>query len=92
MPTALIALSVVPVVAGAIRLAGLAGGEEITPENARFVAAPLPMVLHILSASLYCVLGAFQFAPGFRRGRPGWHRGAGRLLVPCGLVAALSGL
>ncbi|MCH7477374.1 MAG: hypothetical protein IIA14_04655, partial [SAR324 cluster bacterium] len=64
MPTALIALSVVPVVAGAFRLAGLAGGEEITPENARFFAAPLPVVLHILSASLYCVLGAFQFAPG----------------------------
>ena len=93
VPTALIALSVVPVVAGAFRLAGLAGGEEITPENARFFAAPLPLVLHILSASLYCVLGAFQFAPGIRRGRPGWHRGAGRLLVvPCGLVAAFSGL
>ena len=92
VPTALIALSVVPVVAGAFRLAGLAGGEEITPENARFFAAPLPLVLHILSASLYCVLGAFQFAPGIRRGRPGWHRGAGRLLVLCGLVAAFSGL
>ncbi len=50
------------------------------------------MVLHILSASLYCVLGAFQFAPGIRRGRPGWHRRAGRLLVLCGLVAAFSGL
>ena len=92
VPTALIALSVVPIVAGAFRLTGLAGGEEITPENARFFAAPLPLVLHILSASLYCVLGAFQFAPGFRQGRPGWHRVAGRLLVLCGLVAALSGL
>ena len=92
VPTALIALSVVPVAAGAFRLAGLAGGEEITAENARFFAAPLPVVLHILSASLYCVLGAFQFAPGIRHGRPGWHRGAGWLLVPCGLVAALSGL
>ncbi|HXV43562.1 MAG TPA: DUF2306 domain-containing protein, partial [Anaerolineae bacterium] len=49
-------------------------------------------VLHILSVSLYSILGAFQFAPGFRRRRPGWHRAAGRILVPSGLVAALSGL
>ena len=92
VPAGLMALSVVPVAAGAVRLAELASGAEITPDNARFFAAPLPAVLHILSASVYCVLGAFQFSPGIRRRRPGWHRGAGRLLVPLGLVAALSGL
>ena len=88
----LIVLSAVPVGAGAVRLAQLTGGAEITPENARFFAAPLPVVLHILSASLFCILGAFQFAPGIRRRRPGRHRAAGRLVVPAGLVAALSGL
>ncbi len=92
VPSTLIALSAVPVVAGAVRLVGLVGGAEITPDNARFFAVPLPVVLHILSVSLYCILGALQFAPAFRRRRPDWHRAAGRLLVPCGLVAALSGL
>ncbi len=92
VPAALIALSAVPVAAGAVRLVGLAGGAEITPDNARFFAAPLPVVLHIISVSLYCILGAFQFSPGIRRRRPGWHRAAGRILVPCGLIAALSGL
>ena len=92
VPTLLIALSFIPVAAGATRLVWLADGVEITPENARFFAAPVPVVVHIFSVSLYCVLGAFQFAPRFRRQRPGWHRAAGRLLVPCGLVAALSGL
>lgn len=92
IPTGLVLLSAVPTIAGAFRLTELASGAEITPENARFFAAPLPVVAHILSATVYCVLGAFQFAPGFRRRRPGWHRAAGRLLVPCGLVAALSGL
>ena len=92
VPTLLIALSFIPVAAGTTRLVWLASGVEITPENARFFAAPVPAVLHILSASLFCILGAFQFSPGFRRRRPGWHRRAGRLLVPCGLVAALSGL
>ncbi|WP_373046962.1 DUF2306 domain-containing protein [Vulgatibacter sp.] len=85
----LLALSVVPVVAGAVRLAGLA---EVTAENARFVADPVPVFLHILSASVWSVLGAFQFSPRLRRGKPGLHRGAGRVLVPLGLVAALSGL
>jgi uncharacterized membrane protein len=92
IPAALIALTVVPVAAGSARLVGLAGGAEITPENARFFAAPLPVVIHILGASLFCLLGAFQFAPGFRRRRPGWHRVAGRLLVVSGLAAGLSGL
>ena len=88
----LIVLSAVPVAAGAVRLIGLAGGAEITLENARFFAAPLPVVVHIIGVSLFCILGAFQFAPGIRRRRPGWHRAAGRLLVPAGVVAALSGM
>ncbi|WP_344448853.1 DUF2306 domain-containing protein [Actinocorallia aurantiaca] len=92
VPAALLALSAIPVLAGAVRLNELAGGAETTPENARFFAAPLPVVLHIFGAGLYSVLGAFQFAPGFRRRRPGWHRAAGRLLVPSGFVAALTGL
>ena len=92
VPCGLIVLGLVPAAAGAFRLIGLAGSAEITPENARFFAAPLPVVLHILSASVYLVLGALQFSPGIRRRRPGWHRGAGRLLIPLGVVAALSGL
>jgi len=80
------------VAAGAVRVAQLTGGADITPQNARFFAAPASVVVHIVSASVYCLLGALQFAPGFRRRRPGWHRAAGRLLVPCGLAAALSGL
>ena len=45
-----------------------------------------------MSAGVYAILGAFQFATGFRRRRPGWHRAAGRLLVPCGLLVGLSAL
>ncbi|RSM91882.1 hypothetical protein DMH04_00705 [Kibdelosporangium aridum] len=86
----LITLSAVPVIAGAARLTELGSGGPISAENARFFAAPLPLVLHIVGASGFCVLGALQFAPRLRR--RGWHRTAGRWLVPCGLVAALSGL
>jgi uncharacterized membrane protein len=91
-PTLLIALSFIPVAAGVARLFWLASGVEITPDNARFFAAPLPVVLHILSVTLFCILGAFQFSTGFRRRRSGWHRAAGRIVVAGGLVAALTGL
>jgi uncharacterized membrane protein len=90
--TALLVLSAIPLAAGAFRLTQLAGGAEITPANARFFASPLPVVLHIVSAGVYAILGAFQFAPAFRRRRPGWHRVAGRLVVLCGLLVGLSGL
>jgi uncharacterized membrane protein len=92
VPVALILLCAIPLAAGAVRLVTLAVGAEITPENARFFAAPLPVVLHIVAAAAYIVLGAFQFVPGVRRRKPGWHRRVGRLLVGSGLVAALSGL
>ncbi|WP_433250111.1 DUF2306 domain-containing protein [Streptosporangium sp. CA-135522] len=92
MPAALILLSAVPVIAGAVRLNELIAGAAVTPENARFFAVPTPVVTHIFCVGVYSVLGAFQFASGFRRRRPGWHRAAGRLLIPCGLVAALTGL
>lgn len=92
VPAALVALSLVPAVAGTVRVTGLVAGAAITPENARFQAAPVPVVLHILAAVPFSILGAFQFAPGFRRRRRGWHRAAGRALAPCGLVAALTGL
>ncbi|MFF5074106.1 DUF2306 domain-containing protein [Micromonospora olivasterospora] len=92
MPGGLILLSAVPVIAGAARLTELTGGATVTPDNARFVASPAPVLVHIVAASLFCLLGAFQFARRLRRRRPGWHRIAGRLLIPCGLAAALSGL
>ena len=89
---ALLLLSAIPLAAGAFRLTQLAGGAEITPANARFFASPLPVVLHIVAAAANIVLGAFQFVPGLRRRKLGWHRRVGRLLVGSGLVAALSGL
>jgi uncharacterized membrane protein len=91
VPAALIALSLVPALAGTARLAQVGRG-VVTPENARFLAAPAPVVLHIVAAITYSILGAFQFSPGFRRRNRGWHRAAGRVLLPAALVVAGSGL
>ncbi|MFJ6537707.1 DUF2306 domain-containing protein [Paenarthrobacter sp. NPDC091711] len=104
VPAALIILSLIPVIAGAARLTQLAGGATVTPENARFFASPIPVVTHIVTVTVYSLLGAFQFVPALRRGNPrqrgsqrqrrtwSWHQAAGRVLVPAGLLAALSGL
>ena len=92
IPASLILLSMVPAVAGTMRLAELSSGAEVTAANARFFAKPLPVVLHILAVIPYSILGAFQFAPQFRRRHRRWHRAAGKVLGTLGLVAALSGL
>ena len=92
VPALLILLSAVPAMAGAVRLVQLAGGAEITPENARFFAMPVPVVIHIVAVIPFSILGAFQFVPSLRRRGSSWHRVAGRALVPLGRVAALSGL
>jgi uncharacterized membrane protein len=92
IPAGLIALSLVPAIAGTVRLTQLASGATVTPENARFFTQPLPVMLHVPAAIVYSMLGSLQFSPGFRRRHRGWHRAAGRILVPCGLVVALSGL
>jgi uncharacterized membrane protein len=91
----LILLALIPVLAGTVRVGQLTIGVDttpVTPENARFFAAPLPVIIHIIGATVYALLGAFQFASGFRLRYPRWHRRAGWLLVPSGLAASLSGL
>ncbi|MEU7526732.1 DUF2306 domain-containing protein [Saccharothrix sp. NPDC042600] len=93
VPAGLIALGLVPVVAGSLRLAELGGGPQLIASGGRdYASAPGFLVAHIVAVIVYAVLGAFQFAPGFRARRRGWHRVAGRLLVVCGLVGAVSGL
>jgi uncharacterized membrane protein len=92
VPAGLVLLGLVPVTAGGVRLLDLACGPEVTPANARFATAPVPMVLHIVPVTICALLGAFQFSGGIRRSCPLWHRLAGRVLVPIGLIAALTGL
>lgn len=92
IPAVLILLGLVPAIAGTARVAELASGAEVTPANARFVAQPMPVVLHILAVIPFSLVGAFQFAPGFRRQHRASHRVAGRVVAVCGLVAALTGL
>jgi uncharacterized membrane protein len=92
VPLALVVLSLVPVISGSLRLIEAAGGPQLMPVNPRIGASPAPLVVHVLAAALYAVLGAFQFPARLRRRHPGWHRRSGRILVGAGLAVAGSGL
>lgn len=92
VPLALVVLSLIPVISGSLRLIEAAGGPQLMPVNPRIDASPAPLVVHVLAAAIYAVLGAFQFPARLRRRHPGWHRRSGRILVGAGLAVAGSGL
>lgn len=92
VPLALIALVAIPITAGSLRLVEVFGGPHSLPTNPRIVDSPAPVVVHIVSASLYAVLGALQFSSSLRRRHLRWHRVSGRAVVLLGLGVALSAL
>lgn len=91
-PAALIALIAIPAVSGTLRIVEITGGPHILPENPRITASPAPLVVHVVSALFFAFAGALQFPSRLRRRHPAWHRRAGRVLVPAGLLVAGSGL
>jgi uncharacterized membrane protein len=91
VPAALAAMSLVPAAAGMVRVNEIASN-ALTGSNARFIANPTPVLLHIIAVIPFSILGAFQFSNAFRKRFPKWHRIAGRVLVICGFVAAFTGL
>lgn len=92
LPLALLLLGAIPVVSGTLRMVEVFGGPATMPERTSFDESPAPMIVHIVAALAYVVLGALQFSAGIRRRWPGWHRASGRVLVLMGLAAALSAL
>ncbi len=84
--------SFIPAFGGLLRVLELAGGPAIIPENPRALAAPFPVVLHILSSFLFCIIGALQFLPSIRTRHPAAHRAIGRTIATMGCISAASGM
>lgn len=89
---ALLLLSAIPLLGGALRLLELSGRTVAIDPDPRFSATPGPLVVHVLAAAVFATLGALQFLPQLRRGDARYHRAAGRLALIAGLLTALSGL
>jgi hypothetical protein len=92
IPALLLLFSMIPTLGGIARFVSMSGKSPVTEENARFIASPLVIAIHIIAALLYSLLGAFQFSKGFRLRWPGFHRRAGRVLAVCGLLSGLTGI
>lgn len=92
VPLALVALSIIPLVSGSLRLVELGGGPQVLPENVRISDSPAPLVVHVVGAFAFALLGALQLARRFRQRHLTWHRRVGRVLVVAGLGVALSGM
>lgn len=92
VPLALVALSAIPLTAGALRLVQLAGGPAVMPADDRFGTFPVALVVHIVGAAAYALVGVLQFLPRFRRRHLTWHRRSGRVLAVAGLAVAGSAL
>ena len=90
--TGLIALGLVPILANTLRRIALTLGTAAGSTDNGSQGLPVPVAVHIITATIFVILGAFQFSPSFRRRKPAWHRMAGRVLVVAGMLVALSGL
>jgi uncharacterized membrane protein len=92
VPAALMVLSAIPLTAGTLRLVQLAGGPDLMPADDRFTGFPTALVVHIIGAAVFALVGMFQFVPGIRRRHRAWHRRAGRVVAVAGLAVAGSAL
>ena len=50
VPFALVALVLIPAIAGSLRLVEVFGGPHLLPANPRIAASPVPLVVHIMCA------------------------------------------
>lgn len=83
----LLLLSALPVLGGVLRL----GEVRAEPAGEMPLVTLIAIVGHIVAMSLFCIVGAFQFSPALQI-RRGWHRIAGRVLIPAGIIAALASM
>ena len=91
LPAGLITFGLVPILANALRRVAMAVAPA-APSSGEGGGMALPVILHVVGATVFVVLGALQFSAGFRRRRPSWHRIAGRLAILAALLAAGSGI
>jgi len=86
----LILISLLPIAAGLPRVTELTLGVPVMDASESSANMPLSLIVHILTASVFLILGAIQLLPKSRRGS--WHRYAGRVSVITGAIAAATGL
>lgn len=88
---ALVAISLIPIVAGFARLAQIAGVPIEMMHTPRVSTGPrVALVAHIVAAIVFLSLGAFQFSLSSVLKRRRLHRNVGRIVVFAALVTGTS--
>ena len=87
--TGLLSLSAMPILAGIARLYDQTRSTPTMDASMGSTHMPSLLLVHIAGASIFLILGAFQFMPVTRV--RAWHRQAGRVAVIAGLLGAGSG-
>lgn len=88
----LLAFCVIPIAGGIARIISLACDTEVNNGNARFLGAPIPIILHIFGSSLFSLFGALQFSTAMRHRNPSFHKDLGRITILTGVISAVTGL
>ncbi len=88
-------LGAVSIAFGALQLSLLGLGErgaQSAMATAHYVSMPVPIIVHIVTGSLFNLLLPLQFARPLRARYPSVHRALGRVCLVCGVGFALSAL
>jgi len=88
----LLLLSAVPSIGGLVRLVEIGLSLDILPINPRINDIPAPAVLHIISSTIFCILGVCQFIRSIKINFPLFHAVSGWVVVVFGVCSALTGV
>lgn len=96
-PLGIALLGAVPALPGAFVLAGILQGSDTKGflhdmVQPHYFTSPEPIVIHIASGILFCVLAPLQFSTRMRMRHRKLHRVAGRVTMIAGLLFALTAI
>ena len=94
-PLGIALLGAVPALPGAFVLAGILQGSNTSGflhdmVQPHYFVSPEPIVVHIASGILFCILAPFQFSTRLRMRYRKLHRNAGRVAMVAGFLFALT--
>lgn len=91
----LLALGSISILFGVLQITFLTLGDAANEHGIvepHYRVMPVPILVHILTGSLFNLTSPFQFAPIVRRRWPKFHRAMGRILLVCGFLIGASGI
>lgn len=92
LPIFLAVICLIPLVFGMTRMFEIAAAGQFALEFLDDYVDRIPLFLHIFGSLAFLVFGALQILPGTRARFPRFHRRSGRVIVPLGLLGALTGI